>query len=441
MEIKGLNKDNIIKISTHKKEEAWVKDYRLKSYEYFEKMNKDLPFGPKFKLNFDDIIYYKSATDELTDDWNKVLKPIKSELDKLGVLESEQYMAGMGVQYESEVIYHNMLKELEDKKVIFTSIDNAIRKYPLLVKKYFGKIVKNNDNLYSALNGSVFSGGSFIYIPPHTKLDRPLQSYFRINSKGMGQFERTLIIVDDDSELHYIEGCTAPTYATSSLHAAVVEIYVGKNSKCRYTTIQNWAPNVYNLVTKRALVEESGTMEWIDGNIGSKLTMKYPCCILKGDNSAGTCISIAVASNNQIQDTGARMIHLGKNTSSKIISKSIAKNGGNATYRGDVKIKEDATNSYSMIKCDTLLLDKDSISDTIPTNVVSNNTSTIEHEATVSKINDASIFYLESKGIPKEKGEELIILGFLEEFRKELPMEYAVELNQLLKKFKKLLIL
>ena len=434
MEIKGLTKDNIIKISTHKKEDTWVKDYRIKSYEYFEKMNKTLPFGPKFKLNFDDIIYYKSATDELTDDWNKVMKPIKSELDKLGVLESEQYMAGMGVQYESEVIYHNMLKELTDKKVIFTSIDNAIKEYPLLVKKYFGKIVKNTDNLYSALNGSVFSGGSFIYIPPHTKLDRPLQSYFRINSKGMGQFERTLIIVDDDSELHYIEGCTAPTYATSSLHAAVVEIYVGRNSKCRYTTIQNWAPNVYNLVTKRALVEENGTMEWIDGNIGSALTMKYPCCILKGDNSTGTCISIAVASNKQIQDTGARMIHLGKNTNSKIISKSIARGGGNATYRGDVKIKEDATNSYSMIKCDTLILDKDSISDTIPKNIVSNNTSTIEHEATVSKINDANIFYLESKGIPKETCEELIVLGFLEEFRKELPMEYAVELNQLLKK-------
>ena len=434
MEIKGLTKDNIIKISTHKKEDTWVKDYRIKSYEYFEKMNKTLPFGPKFKLNFDDIIYYKSATDELTDDWSKVMKPIKSELDKLGVLESEQYMAGMGVQYESEVIYHNMLKELTDKKVIFTSIDNAIKEYPLLVKKYFGKIVKNTDNLYAALNGSVFSGGSFIYIPPHTKLDRPLQSYFRINSKGMGQFERTLIIVDDDSELHYIEGCTAPTYATSSLHAAVVEIYVGRNSKCRYTTIQNWAPNVYNLVTKRALVEENGTMEWIDGNIGSKLTMKYPCCILKGDNSTGTCISIAVASNNQIQDTGARMIHLGKNTNSKIISKSIARSGGNATYRGDVKIKEDAANSYSMIKCDTLILDKDSISDTIPTNIVSNNTSTIEHEATVSKINDANIFYLESKGIPKETCEELIVLGFLEEFRKELPMEYAVELNQILKK-------
>ena len=434
MEIKGLTKENILKISEHKKEADWVKDYRLKSYEYFEKMNKDLPFGPKFKLNFDDIIYYKSATDELTDDWSKVMKPIKSELDKLGVLESEQYMSGMGVQYESEVIYHNMLKELTDKKIIFTSIDNAIKEYPLLVKKYFGKIVKNTDNLYAALNGSVFSGGSFIYIPPHTKLDRPLQSYFRINSKGMGQFERTLIIVDDDSELHYIEGCTAPTYATSSLHAAVVEIYVGRNSKCRYTTIQNWAPNVYNLVTKRALVEENGTMEWIDGNIGSALTMKYPCCILKGDNSTGTCISIAVASNKQIQDTGARMIHLGKNTNSKIISKSIARGGGNATYRGDVKIKEDATNSYSMIKCDTLILDKDSISDTIPTNIVSNNTSTIEHEATVSKINDANIFYLESKGIPKETCEELIVLGFLEEFRKELPMEYAVELNQLLKK-------
>ena len=434
MEIKGLTKENILKISEHKKERDWVKDYRLKSYEYFEKMNKDLPFGPKFKLNFDDIIYYKSATDELTDDWSKVMKPIKSELDKLGVLESEQYMAGMGVQYESEVIYHNMLKELTDKKIIFTSIDNAIKEYPDLVKKYFGKIVKNTDNLYTALNGSVFSGGSFIYIPPHTKLDRPLQSYFRINSKGMGQFERTLIIVDDDSELHYIEGCTAPTYATSSLHAAVVEIYVGRNSKCRYTTIQNWAPNVYNLVTKRALVEENGTMEWIDGNIGSALTMKYPCCILKGDNSTGTCISIAVASNNQIQDTGARMIHLGKNTNSKIISKSIARGGGNATYRGDVKIKETATNSYSMIKCDTLILDKDSVSDTIPTNIVSNNTSTIEHEATVSKINDANIFYLESKGIPKETCEELIVLGFLEEFRKELPMEYAVELNQLLKK-------
>ena len=434
MEIKGLSKENVISISNHKKEQEWVKKYRIESYEIFEKSCKTLPFGNEFNLNFDDIIYYKSNIDDLTDDWSKVLKPVRSELDSLGVLESEQYMDGMGVQYESEVIYHNMLKELTDKKVIFTSIDNAIKKYPELVKKYFGKIVKNDDNLYAALNSSVFSGGSFIYIPPHTKLNRPVQSYFRINSKGMGQFERTLIIVDDDSELHYIEGCTAKTYSDSSLHAAVVEIYVGKRSKCRYSTIQNWALNVYNLVTKRALVEEDGTMEWIDGNIGSSLTMKYPACILKGDNSSGTCITISVATNNQIQDTGARMIHLGKNTNSKIISKSIAREGGNATYRGSVKIKEASTNSYSMIKCDTLILDKESISDTIPTNIVFNDTSTIEHEATVSKINEDNLFYLETKGIPKEKCEELIVLGFLEEFRKELPMEYAVELNQLLKK-------
>lgn len=434
MEIKGLNKDNILKISTHKKEEEWVKNYRLASYENFVNTSKELPFGPRPKLNFDDIIYYKSVSDELVNDWNKVLKPIKNELDDLGVIESEQHMDGMGVQYESEVIYHSMIEELTKKKVIFTSIDNAIKEYPELVKKYFGKIVSNDDNLYAALNGAVFSGGSFIYVPPHTVLDRPLQSYFRINSKGMGQFERTLIIVDDDSSLHYIEGCTAPTYSESSLHAAVVEIYVGKNSKCRYTTIQNWANNVYNLVTKRALVDENGVMEWIDGNIGSKVTMKYPCCVLKGDNSKGVCITISVASHLQNQDTGARMIHVGKNTSSKIISKSIAKNGGISTYRGDVKIKKEAKNSYSMVKCDTLILDKISKSDTVPLNLVSNNNSTIEHEATVSKISDEALFYLESKGISKARCEELIILGFLDEFRKELPMEYAVELNQLLKR-------
>ena len=434
LEVKGLSKENIELISNYKKENSFVKDYRLKSYEIFKKMKKKLPFGPTFNLNFDDIIYYKRTEEKLTDNWNQILKPVKEELENLGVLESEQYMAGMGVQYESEVIYHNMIEELTEKNVIFTSIDVALKKYPELVKKYFGTIVKNTDNLYTALNSAVFSGGSFIYIPKNTKLNRPLQSYFRINSKGMGQFERTLIIVDDNSELHYIEGCTAPTYATSSLHAAVVEIYVGKNSKCRYSTIQNWALNVYNLVTKRAYVLENGIMEWIDGNIGSALTMKYPCCILKGDNSKGTCVSIAFSANNQNQDTGARMIHLGKNTKSNIISKSISKNGGISTYRGDVKIIDNAQNSYAMIKCDTLILDDQSISDTVPSNIISNNSSTIEHEATVSKINDETLFYLQSKGIPKEKCEELIILGFLEEFRKELPMEYAVELNQLLKK-------
>ena len=434
MEIKGLSKEKIIEISKYKQEDEWVLNYRLDSYQKFKNSKGKAPFGPKFKLDFDDIIYYKSVDNGLVNDWNKVLQPIKCELSSLGVLESEKYMDGMGVQYESEVIYHSMLKELEEKHIIFTSIDRALKEYPELVKKYFGKIVKNDDNSYASLNGAVFSGGSFIYIPPNTILDRPLQSYFRINSRGMGQFERTLIIVDDNSSLHYIEGCTAPTYADSALHAAVVEIYVGKNSKCRYTTIQNWAVNVYNLVTKRALVEEDGVMEWIDGNIGSYLTMKYPCCILKGDRSSGTCITISVAANKQVQDTGARMIHLGKNTTSKIVSKSIAGSGGNASYRGTVKIKKEATNSYSMVKCDTLLLDKLSKSDSIPTNEVLNNSSTIEHEATVSKINDLNLFYLESKGIPKEKSEELIILGFLEEFRKELPMEYAVELNQLLKK-------
>ena len=434
MEIKGLSKENIVSISNHKGEDSWVKDYRLEAYKQFENMSDKLPFGPDFKLDFNKITYYKSQDDTLRNDWNQVLKPVKEELENLGVLESEQHMGGMGVQYESEVIYHKMLDELESKHIIFTSIEDALKNHKDIALKYFGKIVSFKENKYAALNSSVFSGGSFIYIPPHTKLDRPLQSYFRINSKNMGQFERTLIIVDDDSDLHYIEGCTAPTYSEDSLHAAVVEIYVGKNSKCRYTTIQNWAPNVYNLVTKRALVDTNGTMEWIDGNIGSKLTMKYPCCVLKGDNSKGTCVTISLASSNQDQDTGARMIHLGKNTKSNIISKSIARNGGNATYRGKVRIGKDALNSDAMIKCDTLILDELSKSDTIPTNILENNESVLEHEATVSKISDDNLFYLMSKGIPKEKCEELIVLGFLEEFREELPMEYAVELNQLIKR-------
>lgn len=391
-------------------------------------------FGPKFKIDFDKIIYYKNNSNGLTKDWNEVSCSIKDEFTNLGVIESEKKMDGLGVQYESEVIYHNMLSELEKKNVIFTSIDDAIQKYPDLVKKYFGKIVSNTDNKYAALNGCVFSGGSFIYIPKNTTLDRPLQSYFRINSKNMGQFERTLIIVDDNSSLHYIEGCTAPEYTESSLHAAVVEIFVGKNSICRYSTIQNWANNVNNLVTKRALVEENGTMEWIDGNIGSAVTMKYPACILKGDNSSGTCVTISVATKNQQQDTGARMIHIGKNTKSKIISNSIASLGGNATYRGKVDIKETATNSESFVKCDTLILDDISKSDTYPVNINRNNTSNIIHEATVSKISEENLFYLMSRGISKETATELIILGFIDKFKKELPVEYAVELNQLIRK-------
>lgn len=435
MEIVGLSRENIDKISKIKNEDSWINDFRVKGYNSF--LNQELPkFGPEVDLDFNSIIYYKSndADKKIESDWNNVLKPVKDELDDLGVLESEKHLGGMGVQYESEVIYHNMLEELEKKKVIFTSIEKAMKDYPEIVKKYFGKIVNMNENKFAALNAAVFSGGSFIYVPPNTTLDRPLQSYFRINSKNMGQFERTLIIVDDNSSLHYVEGCTAPTYSESSLHAAVVEIYVGKNSKCRYSTIQNWATNVYNLVTKRALVDANGTMEWIDGNIGSKVTMKYPCCVLSGDNSKGTCITISVARKGQIQDSGARMIHIGKNTKSNIVSKSISENGGNATYRGKVDIKKNATSSESMVKCDTLILDSLSKSDTIPTNICSNISSNIEHEATVSKISEDTIFYLKSRGISEERATELIVLGFLDKFREELPMEYAVELNQLIKR-------
>lgn len=434
MEIKGLSDDNILKISHIKEEDEWALKYRIDSYHNFLKLG--LPdFGPKIELDFDNIIYYKSRQEsEIKNNWNDIICSVKNELDNLGVLESEKHLDGIGVQYESEVIYHNMLSELEEKNVIFTSIEVAMKKYPELVKKYFGKIVSNNENKFAALNGAVFSGGSFIYIPPNTTLDRPLQSYFRINSRNMGQFERTLIIVDDNSHLHYVEGCTAPTYSDSSLHAAVVEIYVGKNSSCRYSTIQNWAPNVYNLVTKRALVDENGVMEWIDGNIGSRLTMKYPCCVLKGDNSKGTCITISVASKTQEQDSGARMIHLGKNTTSNIISKSIAQSGGNSTYRGKVRITKGATGSSAMVKCDTLILDSISKSDTIPVNICENESSNIEHEATVSKISEDNLYYMMSRGISEERATELIVLGFLDKFRQELPMEYAVELNQLIKR-------
>ena len=435
MEIVGLSEASVRKISAIKGEESWVLDYRLNGYKSF--VSQDMPkFGPEINLNFDDVIYYKSndADKKLENNWNNILKPVVDELDSVGVLESEKHFGGMGVQYESEVIYHNMIDELEKKHVIFTSIEDAIKRYPDLVKKYFGKIVSFSENKFAALNAAVFSGGSFIYVPKNTVLDRPLQSYFRINSKNMGQFERTLIIVDDNSSLHYVEGCTAPSYSESSLHAAIVEIYVGKNAKCRYSTVQNWATNVYNLVTKRAVVDDNGVMEWIDGNIGSKVTMKYPCCVLKGDNSRGTCITISVAKSNQEQDSGARMIHIGKNTKSNIVSKSIAGSGGNATYRGKVDIKKCAINSEAMVKCDSLILDDKSMSDTIPVNAVGNISSNIEHEATVSKISDDVLFYLMSRGIPEERATELIVLGFIDEFKEELPMEYAVELNQLIKR-------
>ena len=432
---KNINEEKVIEISNIKNEPAWMKEFRLNAYRKFEELSNPT-FGPELKLDFDIITYYKKIDDKIHDKWEDVPEEAQKTFCELGLPDAEKkYLGGIGAQYESEVIYHNMIQELEEKNVIFCDTDTALKKYPELFKEYFNNLVKYDENKYTALNGAVWSGGTFIYIPPKTKLDRPLQSYFRINTKNMGQFERTIIIVDEESELHYMEGCTAPTYTSDSLHAAVVEIYVKKNAKCRYTTIQNWSSDVYNLVTKRAIVESGGCMEWIDGNIGSKINMKYPSCILNGKYASGNCISIAVAKENQIQDTGAKMIHLAPYTKSNIISKSIALNGGEADYRGTVNITKEAEHSKAIVKCDTIILDDNSKSDTIPQNKVSNKTSNIEHEATVSKIDKDKLFYLMSRGINEEKAKELIIMGFIERFREELPMEYAVELNALLKNY------
>ncbi len=427
-----LTSDVIKKISSIKKEPEFILNFRLKCLEAFNRLQNP-NFGPKLDIDYDQITYYKERENPLTNKWDEIKDNIRCEFDNLGVIKAEKnYLDGIGAQYDSEVIYHNMIKELNDKNVIFLDTDSAIKKYPDLFLKYFNTLVKYDENKFTALNGAVFSGGTFIYIPPHTKLDRPLQSYFRINSKNMGQFERTLIIVDEGSELHYIEGCTAPTYSEDSLHAAVVEIFVMKDAKCRYTTIQNWSNNTYNLVTKRAIVAENGLMEWIDGNIGSKINMKYPCCILNGPYAKGVCISVASATAGQIQDAGAKMIHLAPYTKSNIVSKSIAALGGNATYRGTTKISSSAEHSQASIKCDSIILDEMSKSDTIPTNIVDNSSSLLEHEATVSKIGEEQLFYLMSRGLDEEKAKELIVMGFVNAFREELPMEYAVELNRLL---------
>lgn len=433
--IDRIDEESVRKISKIKGEPKWMENFRVKSYKKFAEL-KNPNFGPQLSIDFNLINYYKKMSDKVYDDWAKVDCSIKDTFDKIGLIDSEKrYLDGVGAQFESEVVYHNMIDELVKKNVIFCDTDTALKKYPDLFKEYFNHLVKYDENKYTALNGAVWSGGTFIYIPPNTTIDRPLQSYFRINSKNMGQFEHTLIIVDENSHLHYMEGCTAPTYTSDSLHAAVVEIYVKKNASCRYTTIQNWSSDVYNLVTKRAIVEENGKMEWIDGNIGAKTNMKYPACILAGTGAKGDCITIAVASSNQIQDTGAKMIHLAPYTESNIISKSIAAKGGNATYRGTVNITSKAHHAKSTVKCDTIIVDDISKSDTIPINKVSNESSYIEHEATVSKISREKLFYLMSRGINEEKAKELIIMGFIDRFREELPMEYAVELNKLLKNY------
>lgn len=431
---KGINEEIVKTISSMKKEPSFMLDFRLKSLKEF--FNHPQPgFGPALDfIDFQDFTYYTKVSDKIAENWDEVPDTVKDTFSKLGIPEAEQkFLSGVTTQYESEAVYSNMLKEVSEKGVVFLDTDTGLREYPEIFKKYFGKLVPPSDNKYAALNSAVWSGGSFIYVPKGVKLEKPLQSYFRINNKRSGQFERTLIIVDDDSELNYVEGCTAPMYSKESLHAAIVEIYVGKRAKMRYTTIQNWSSSILNLVTQRAIVDDDGLMEWVDGNIGSKLCMKYPCCVLKGDRSRGSTISVAVASSGQFQDTGAKMIHLGKDTSSTIISKSIARNGGTSNFRGQIKIAKNATGSKSHEECDTLILDDHSYSDTIPNNVVDNATSYLEHEASVSKINEDQLFYLMSRGLDKENATQMIVMGFLEPFSKELPMEYAVELNQLIR--------
>ena len=430
----GLTEDIVRQISTLKGEPEWMLEYRLKSFKAFQKM--PMPdYGPDLSLlDFDSYTYFTRMANGETKNWDEVPETVKKTFQKLGIPEAEQkFLAGVSTQYESEVVYHNMLKEVEEKGVIFLSSDMGLKLFPEIFKKYFGTVVPFADNKFSALNGACWSGGSFVYVPKGVHLEKPLQSYFRINNEKSGQFERTLIIVDEGADVHYVEGCTAPTYSKESLHSGVVEIIVLKNAKCRYSTVQNWSTNIVNLVTQRAICYEGASMEWIDGNVGSGRNMKYPACILAGEGAKGTCISIAVAGKGQYQDAGSRMIHLASNTSSTIISKSIVKNGGVANYRGTVRHHKNAQNCRSHVECDTLILDNLSKSDTIPNNEVRNNTSYIEHEATVSKISEEQLFYLMSRGISEHDATQMIIMGFIEPFSRELPMEYAVELNQLIK--------
>lgn len=431
---KGLTKETVEEISKIKREPDWMREYRLHAFEQFEKMPIQ-DWGPSLEsLNFDDYTYYIRPSERQENDWSQVPETIKDTFDRLGIPEAEaKFLSGVSTQYESEVVYHSMLEEVEEKGVIFLDTDTALREHPDLLKKYFGTIVPASDNKFAALNSAVWSGGSFIYVPKGVKLDKPLQSYFRINSEQMGQFERTLIIVDEGADVHYVEGCTAPTYSKDSLHAAIVEIFVHRHAKCRYSTVQNWSGNILNLVTKRAKVYGHGTMEWIDGNIGSHVTMKYPACILAEEYARGMTISIAVAGHHQIQDAGAKMIHLAPNTYSNIISKSVSRNGGEVNYRGLIHHGPKAEHAKSKVECDTLILDKQSRSDTIPINITRNMTSQIEHEATVSNISEEQLFYLMSRGLTRTQATEMIVMGFLEPFTRELPMEYAVELNQLLK--------
>jgi len=429
---KGLSTEVVKQISDIKEEPDWMRQFRLRSLEIFH--SKPMPdWGGEISLDFDDIYYYLKPTNKQGRSWDDVPEEIKDTFEKLGIPEAERkYLAGVKAQFESEVVYGSLKEELGDQGVIFTDTDTAIKEHPELVEEYFAKIIPPEDNKFAALNSAVWSGGSFIYVPPGVKIEYPLQAYFRINAENMGQFERTLIIVDEGAEVHYVEGCTAPMYSSESLHSAVVEIVCQKNSRCRYTTIQNWANNIYNLVTKRAMAYQDATMEWIDGNLGSQLTMKYPAVYMMEPGARGEILSIAFASQGQHQDAGAKLVHAAPNTTGQIISKSISRDGGRSSYRGLVRVEKGAHDARCNVVCDALILDQESRSDTYPYIEINEQDVSVGHEASVSRIGEEQLFYLTSRGLTEAEASTMIVNGFIEPLVKELPMEYAVEMNRLI---------
>ncbi|MBN2306535.1 Fe-S cluster assembly protein SufB [Candidatus Peregrinibacteria bacterium] len=432
---KGISSQLIAAISKDKDEPEWMLHQRFKAYEYFTRI--PMPdFGPGLEaLDFDEICFFAKAADKKGgyENWEQVPAYIKNTFDRLGIPEAEKkVLAGVGAQYESEVVYHSLEKELATQGVLFLDMDVAVHRHPELVQKYFMKCVPANDHKFAALHGAVWSGGTFLYVPKGVKIEKPLQAYFRMNAMNMGQFEHTLIIIEEGAEAHYIEGCSAPKYGSNALHAGCVEIFVGKSAKFRYSSVENWSKDTYNLNTKRAIVEESATMEWVGGNMGSGVTMLYPCSILKGRNARADHLGIAFANSGQIQDTGAKIFHLGENTSSRLTMKSISKGGGRSIYRGDLRIAKSAKNAMSQVECDALILDPVSISDTYPNIKVDNNSATISHEARVGRLNEEDIFYLTSRGIPQAQAEAMIVNGFINPIVRELPLEYAVEMNRLI---------
>jgi Fe-S cluster assembly protein SufB len=431
---RGLTRDTVREISGFKNEPAWMLEFRLRAYDHFVKRPMPNWGGDLGKIDFDKIVYYRKPSDREEKSWDDVPEKIKATFEKLGIPEAERkFLAGVGAQYDSEVVYHSVREELSKLGVVFMGTDQALIEYPEIFRKYFGTVVPPEDNKFAALNSAVWSGGSFVYVPKGVEVPLPLQAYFRINGENTGQFERTLIVVDEGARVHYIEGCTAPIYATDSLHAAVVEVIALPGSKVRYTTIQNWSNDVYNLVTKRAHAHTNSTVEWIDANTGSRLTMKYPAIYLRGEGATADIISVAVAGKGQHQDTGAKAVHLASNTKSRIVSKSVSKDGGRATYRGQLKVAPGATNVVASVRCDALMLDDQSRSDTYPYIDIQEDDTTMTHEATVGKISAEQVFYLMSRGLTENEAQNLIVQGFLEVFTKELPMEYAIEFNRLVK--------